>query len=58
MSIYITNSSANGLNVFPATGAAINGGGANAGIVQGAGGTLNYIASSATQWYTVGATYA
>jgi hypothetical protein len=58
MTIYITNTSGNALNVFPASGASINSGSANASISQGAGATLHYIAPTSTQWYTVGATYA
>jgi len=58
MTLYITNLSANALNVFPNTGAQINGGGANTAISHAGGATLHYIAASNTLWYTVGATYA
>jgi hypothetical protein len=58
MILYITNTSANAVNVFPAGGAAINTGATNASISQAGGATLHYIASSSTTWYTVGATYA
>jgi hypothetical protein len=58
MAITITNISANSLNVYPATSAAINSLSANAAFVQGAGSTLQFIAMTSTQWYTVGATYA
>jgi hypothetical protein len=56
--ITITNTSANSLLVYPASGAAINSLAANAGFTQGAGSTLQFIAPTATQYYTVGATYA
>ena len=55
MTIYITNINANSLTVYPASGA-INSAAAN--FVQPANSTIHYIASSTTQWYTVGATYA
>jgi hypothetical protein len=58
MILYITNSSANALNVFPASGAAINTGATNAALSQAAGATLQFIAPTTTQWYSVGATYA
>jgi hypothetical protein len=56
--VTITNTSANSLLVYPATGASINSLSANAAFTQGAGSTLQFIAPTATQWYTVGATYA
>jgi hypothetical protein len=46
------------LLVYPASGAAINSLAANAGFTQGAGSTLQFIAPTTTQYYTVGATYA
>jgi hypothetical protein len=55
MTIYITNISANSLIVYPNTGA-INT--AAASYTQPAGSTIHYIATSTTQWYTVGASYA
>jgi len=55
MTVYITNTSANVLNVFPAPNAAINTNIANAAILHNASTTLHYIASSTTQWYTVNA---
>ena len=58
MAITITNSSATNLAVYPASGAAINSLSANAALTHGAGATLQYIAPTTTQWYTVGATYA
>ena len=58
MSIYITNSSANTLNVFPASGGAINTGATNASYSQPAGSTVHYIAPTTSQWYTVTGTYA
>jgi hypothetical protein len=56
--ITITNTSANSLLVYPASSAAINSLAANAGFTQGAGSTLQFIAPTTTQYYTVGATYA
>ena len=58
MVISITNTSANALLVYPATSAAINTGSANAAYSQSAGATLQFIAPTTTQWYTVGATFA
>ncbi len=58
MAIVITNTSANSLNVYPASGAAINTLSANAAVTQAAGSTLQFVAMTSTQWYTVGATYA
>jgi hypothetical protein len=55
MTVYITNISANSLIVYPNTGA-INT--AAASYIQPAGSTIHYIATSTTQWYTVGASYA
>ena len=57
MTIFITNGSANVLNVYPPANAAINSGAANAVYTQNPGATLFYIAPTVTQWYTVGATY-
>lgn len=58
MVLIINNTSANTLNVYPATNAAINGGSANAAYTQISGASLQYYATSSTQWYTVGASYA
>ena len=58
MAITIVNSSANSLLVYPASGAAINSLATNTGYTQSTLATLQYIALSTTQWYTVGATYA
>ena len=52
MRIYIKNSSASALNVFPAVGAAINALSANASISQAANASAFYISSSTTQWYS------
>ena len=56
--IYITNTNANALNVFPASGAQINTGLTNIVYVHSAGATLAYISPLTTHWYTVGGTYA
>jgi len=58
MAIAIVNSSANSLLVYPATGAAINSLSTNVGYSHETLATLQYIAISNTQWYTVGASYA
>ena len=58
MVLNIVNTSANSLKVYPATGGLINTLATNAAFTQPAGGTLQFISTSATQWYTVGATYA
>ena len=58
MVITIVNTSANSLNVYPATGAAINSLATNAAYTHTAGATLQYIALDSTRWRTVGATYA
>ena len=57
MVIIINNTSATTLNVYPATGAAINTGAANAAYSHIASASLQYYAPTTTQWYTVGATY-
>ena len=58
MAVVIVNSSANSLLVYPASGAAINSLATNAGYSHVTLATLQYIAISSTQWYTVGASYA
>jgi len=58
MMISVTNTSANSVLVYPATGGAINTLATNAGFTHTAGATLLYIAPTSTQWYTVGATFA
>jgi hypothetical protein len=58
MVIVITNTSANSLLVYPGTGAAINTNAANISITQGATSTIQFLAPTSTQWYTIGATYA
>jgi hypothetical protein len=58
MTIYITNTSANSLSVYPAVGNAINSLGTDTSFSQPATATIHYIASSTSQWYTVGPTYA
>jgi hypothetical protein len=57
MVIYIINSTATDIKVYPALGAAINSLATNAAYTHTAGATLQYIAPSSSQWYTVGATY-
>ena len=58
MTIYITNTSANSLLVYPASGATINELATNEALTQSTKATLHYVAASSTQWYSVGATYA
>lgn len=57
MVIIVNNTSANALNVYPSTGGAINSLATNIAYSHVAGASLQYYAVSATQWYTVGATY-
>jgi len=57
MILHITNTSANNLSVYPASGGVINSLSANAAFTQAAGSTLTFIAPTTTQWYTGGATY-
>ena len=56
--VYITNNTANSLLVYPQTNGIINNQAANAAFTQGANATLQYMAPTTTQWYTIGATYA
>jgi hypothetical protein len=58
MVLTITNTSANALLVYPAVNGIINSQSANAAYSHPAGATLQFIAPTTTQWYTVGATYA
>jgi hypothetical protein len=57
MVIIINNTSATNMNVYPATGAAINSLATNAAYTHIPTASLQYYAISATQWYTIGATY-
>jgi hypothetical protein len=57
MVLTITNTSANALLVYPAASGIINSLAANASYSQPSGATLQFIAPTTTQWYTVGATY-
>jgi hypothetical protein len=57
MVIIVNNTSATSLNVYPSTSAAINSLATNAAYTHIASASLQYYAISATQWYTVGATY-
>lgn len=51
--ITIVNRGANTLNVYPASGAAIDAAGTNVAVSLLVGGTATYQASTVTQWYTV-----
>jgi len=44
--------------VYPASGGVINTQATNVAFTQGPGSTLQFVAMSTTQWYTVGATFA
>ena len=56
--VIVRNGGANALNVYPATGAAINAGAANAAHSLPIGAMIQYVATSATQWYTMSSTFA
>jgi hypothetical protein len=58
MRITVMNTSATAVNVYPASGGAINSGATNAAYSLAAGGRLDFIATTTTQWYTLNATYA
>ena len=58
MAITIINTSANSLLVYPHVNGDINGGLANSAYSHPAGATLQYVAPTTTDWYTVGATFA
>jgi len=58
MVLIINNTSATPVNVYPATGGAINSGGTNVSYQHTPGASIQYYATSGTQWYTVGATFA
>lgn len=51
--ITIVNTSANSLNVFPATGNQINALGANAAFAMAAGKTATFVSALAGQWYAL-----
>ena len=56
--LIVNNTSANTLNVYPATGGAVNSGSTNAAYSHVSGASIQYYATNGTQWYTVGATFA
>jgi hypothetical protein len=58
MRVTVMNTSATAMNTYPASGAAINSLATNAAFVHAAGARLDFVATSATQWYTMNATYA
>ena len=57
MIVTVTNTTANSMIVYPASGGQINALGTNAGFTMGTT-TIQFVAPTTTQWYTVGATYA
>jgi hypothetical protein len=58
MRLIVRNSGANTLAVYPATGATINALATNAAYSLGVSAMIEFVAMSATNWYTMGATYA
>lgn len=58
MRIVVRNSGANSLKIYPASGGQINNLGTNAAFTLDTSTTLEYIATTATQWYTMNAVYA
>jgi hypothetical protein len=58
MRVTVMNTSATAMNTYPASGAAINSLATNAAFSHAAGARLDFVATSATQWYTMNATYA
>ena len=58
MRILVFNTSGTALNVYPASGGQINSLSTNAAYALPAGGRLEFIATTTTQWYTLNATYA
>jgi hypothetical protein len=55
--IIVINTSGTALNVYPPSGAIVNSAATNAAYSQPAGARLEFISVSATQWYTMNATY-
>jgi hypothetical protein len=58
MRIIVRNGGANVLNIYPSSGAAINTLAANAAFSLAVASTLEFVAFSSTQWYTLNTTYA
>jgi hypothetical protein len=58
MRIIVRNSGVNSLSIYPAVGGQINSLGTNGAFTLVSGTTLEFIAFSATQWYTLSSTYA
>jgi hypothetical protein len=52
MTITVVNRGTNPINVYPASGATIDGLAANAAMALGVGGSAEFVASSTTQWYS------
>jgi hypothetical protein len=57
MVLIINNTDVDSVNVYPDTGSTINGGSLNAAYSHTGKASLQYYATSATKWYTVGATF-
>lgn len=57
MTIYVVNTNANSLNVYPASGATISSLALNTAYSQPTGAMVQYVATSSTQWYMVNAPY-
>jgi hypothetical protein len=58
MRIVVRNGGASILRVYPASGAQINVLGANVGFLLENSATIEFVAATATQWYTLNATFA
>jgi hypothetical protein len=58
MRIIVMNTSGTALNVYPATGGAINAIATNGAYSLAAGARLEFVSVTTTQWYTLNATYA
>lgn len=56
--VIIRNITGSTINVYPPTGGSINGGASNAAVALPTGTALEYIASTATAWFTMNTTYA
>ena len=56
--VFVINTVSNSINVYPNTSDEINSLGTNIAFTHPQGATLQYICTNATNWYTVGATYA
>ena len=58
MTVTVINEGANTLNVYPATNASIDSGAVNTAFALGSGARLQFVAASATKWYSLTGVYA